>query len=51
MAACQRVSPQAGNRVKSISDMRGDAHDEIMDTADYNLPFLGKAIVSYMGYY
>jgi NAD(P)H-dependent FMN reductase len=36
-----RVSPQVGEWVKSIADRRGDAHYEIVDIADYKLPFLG----------
>jgi NAD(P)H-dependent FMN reductase len=36
-----RVSPQVGEWVKGIADKRGDAEYEIVDIADYNLPFLG----------
>lgn len=36
-----RVSPQVGEWVKTIADRRGDAHYEIVDIADYNLPFVG----------
>jgi len=36
-----RVSPQVGEWVKGIADRRGDAHYEIVDIADYHLPFLG----------
>lgn len=36
-----RVSPQVGQWVKGIADKRGDADYEIVDIADYNLPFLG----------
>ena len=36
-----RVSPQVGEWVKSIADKRGDANYEIVDIADFNLPFLG----------
>ncbi|MCC3372373.1 NADPH-dependent FMN reductase [Cohnella sp. REN36] len=36
-----RVSPQVGNWVKELADKRGDATYEIVDLADYNLPFLG----------
>lgn len=36
-----RVSPQVGKWVKEIADKRGDANYEIVDIADYNLPFLG----------
>ncbi|GFR38741.1 FMN reductase [Insulibacter thermoxylanivorax] len=36
-----RVSPQVGEWVKGIADQRGDAEYEIVDIADYNLPFLG----------
>lgn len=35
-----RVSPQVGEWVKSIADKRGDAAYEIVDIADYNLPFV-----------
>lgn len=37
-----RVSPQVGEWVKSIADQRGDANYEIVDIADYKLPFLGE---------
>lgn len=36
-----RVSPQVGEWVKEIADKRGDANYEIVDIADYKLPFLG----------
>ncbi|MDR7077457.1 NAD(P)H-dependent FMN reductase [Neobacillus niacini] len=36
-----RVSPQVGDWVKGIADKRGDANYEIVDIADFNLPFLG----------
>src|SRR5688572_9025028 len=36
-----RVSPQVGEWVKEIADKRGDANYEIVDIADYQLPFLG----------
>jgi NAD(P)H-dependent FMN reductase len=36
-----RVSPQVGQWVKGIADKRGDANYEIVDIADYQLPFLG----------
>lgn len=36
-----RVSPQVGEWVKSIADKRGDAEYEIVDIADFKLPFLG----------
>ncbi|MCM3784809.1 NAD(P)H-dependent oxidoreductase [Neobacillus mesonae] len=36
-----RVSPQVGEWVKGIAEKRGDANYEIVDIADYNLPFLG----------
>ena len=36
-----RVSPQVGEWVKGIADQRGDADYEIVDIADYKLPFLG----------
>lgn len=35
-----RVSPQVGEWVKGIADKRGDAQYEIVDIADYNLPFV-----------
>lgn len=37
-----RVSPQVGNWVKEIADKRGDANYEIVDIADFKLPFLGE---------
>jgi len=36
-----RVSPQVGKWIKELADKRGDASYEIVDLADYNLPFLG----------
>lgn len=36
-----RVSPQVGKWIKKIADERNDANYEIVDIADYNLPFLG----------
>jgi NAD(P)H-dependent FMN reductase len=36
-----RVSPQVGEWVKGIADKRGDANYEIVDIANFNLPFLG----------
>ncbi|MDR6550202.1 NADPH-dependent FMN reductase [Paenibacillus qinlingensis] len=36
-----RVSPQVGEWVKGIAEKRGDANYEIVDIADYHLPFLG----------
>ena len=36
-----RLSPQVGNWVKEIADKRGDANYEIVDIADFKLPFLG----------
>jgi len=36
-----RVSPQVGEWVKGIADKRGDANYEIVDIADFKLPFLG----------
>lgn len=38
-----RLSPQVGEWVKGIADKRGDANYEIIDIADYKLPFLGEA--------
>ncbi|MEH7442041.1 NADPH-dependent FMN reductase [Bacillus sp. JJ1122] len=38
-----RVSPQVGEWVKEIADKRGDANYEIVDIADFQLPFLGTA--------
>lgn len=37
-----RVSPQVGAWVKEIADQRGDANYEIVDIADFKLPFLGE---------
>jgi len=36
-----RVSPQVGEWLKGIADTRGDARYELVDIADYKLPFLG----------
>src|SRR6476469_9404390 len=36
-----RVSPQVGEWVKGIADKRGDANYEIVDIADFQLPFFG----------
>lgn len=36
-----RVSPQVGEWIKQVADERGDAHYEIVDISDYNLPFVG----------
>jgi NAD(P)H-dependent FMN reductase len=36
-----RLSPQVGEWVKSLGDKRGGANYEIVDIADFNLPFLG----------
>ncbi|WP_432353101.1 NADPH-dependent FMN reductase [Sporosarcina sp. A2] len=36
-----RVSPQVGEWVKGIADKRGDASYEIVDIAEFQLPFLG----------
>nr|WP_170006034.1 NADPH-dependent FMN reductase [Bacillus fonticola] len=36
-----RISPQVGEWVKGIAEKRGDAYYEIVDIADFNLPFLG----------
>lgn len=36
-----RVSPQVGEWVKGIADKRGDAAYEIVDIADFDLPFVG----------
>ncbi|GIN39149.1 MULTISPECIES: NADPH-dependent FMN reductase [Heyndrickxia] len=38
-----RLSPQVGEWVKGIADKRGDANYEIVDIADFKLPFLGEA--------
>jgi len=37
-----RVSPQVGEWVKGIADKRNDAQYEIVDIAEYKLPFLGE---------
>ncbi|GAA0328061.1 NAD(P)H-dependent oxidoreductase [Bacillus carboniphilus] len=37
-----RVSPQVGEWVKGIADTREDAQYEILDIADFKLPFLGE---------
>ncbi|MEF2246043.1 MULTISPECIES: NADPH-dependent FMN reductase [unclassified Paenibacillus] len=36
-----RISPQVGEWVKGIAEQRADANYEIVDIADFNLPFLG----------
>jgi NAD(P)H-dependent FMN reductase len=36
-----RLIPQVGEWVKGIADKRGDANYEIVDIADFQLPFLG----------
>jgi NAD(P)H-dependent FMN reductase len=36
-----RVSPQVGEWVKEIADKRGDANYEIVDIAEFQLPFFG----------
>lgn len=36
-----RVSPQVGEWVKGLADKRGDAEYEVIDIADFKLPFLG----------
>lgn len=36
-----RVSPQVGAWVKEIADKRGDSNYEVVDIAEFNLPFLG----------
>ncbi|WP_425482021.1 NADPH-dependent FMN reductase [Cytobacillus depressus] len=41
-STCQgRISPQVGKWVKEISQQHEDVNYEILDIADYNLPFLG----------
>ncbi|MBS4193001.1 NAD(P)H-dependent oxidoreductase [Bacillus sp. FJAT-49705] len=37
-----RVSPQVGKWVKEIADKRGDANYEIVDIAEFKLPFFGE---------
>lgn len=37
-----RVSPQVGKWVKDIADRRGDANYEMVDIAEFKLPFLGE---------
>ena len=37
-----RVSPQVGEWVKGIAEKRGDAQYEIVDIAEFKLPFLGE---------
>ncbi len=36
-----RLSPQVGEWIKGVADQRNDANYEIVDIADYQLPFLG----------
>ncbi len=38
-----RLSPQVGEWVKGIAEHRADANYEIIDIADFKLPFLGEA--------
>jgi NAD(P)H-dependent FMN reductase len=38
-----RLSPQVGEWIKSVADQRGDANYEIVDIAEFKLPFLGEA--------
>ncbi|CQR47189.1 NADPH-dependent FMN reductase [Paraliobacillus sp. PM-2] len=44
-----RVSPKVGEWVKKIADQRGDVNYEIVDIADYHLPFLGTTDGSEQG--
>jgi NAD(P)H-dependent FMN reductase len=44
-----RVSPQVGEWVKGIADKRGDAQYEIVDIADFKLPFLGEGTGAELG--
>ena len=44
-----RVSPQVGQWVKEVAEKRGDAQYEIIDIADYKLPFLGEPGVDNSG--
>ena len=37
-----RVSPQVGEWVQGVAEKRGDAAYEIIDIADFKLPFLGE---------
>ncbi|WP_433595229.1 NADPH-dependent FMN reductase [Lysinibacillus xylanilyticus] len=37
-----RLSPQVGEWVKAVAEERGDAEYEIIDIADFKLPFLGE---------
>lgn len=37
-----RVSPQVGAWVKEVAEKRRDAEYEIIDIADFKLPFLGE---------
>ncbi|MFF2888569.1 NADPH-dependent FMN reductase [Paenibacillus sp. NPDC057967] len=37
-----RVSPQVGEWIKGIAEGRRDGHYEIIDIADYKLPFMGE---------
>ena len=40
-----RTSDKIGNALKSIADKRSDITTEILDLADFNLPFLNDEIV------
>lgn len=37
-----RLSPQVGEWVKNVAEKRSDAEYEIIDIADFKLPFLGE---------
>lgn len=37
-----RVSPQVGEWVKNLAELRGDASYEVIDLLDYKLPMLGE---------
>ncbi|CAM3593349.1 NADPH-dependent FMN reductase [Marinicrinis lubricantis] len=44
-----RLSPQVGEWIKKVADTRGDARYEIVDIAEYKLPFYGEGTGSEPG--
>jgi len=44
-----RVSPKVGEWVKEIAEKRGDANYEIVDIAEFNLPFVGEGASEEVG--
>ena len=44
-----RVSPKVGEWVKEIAEKRGDANYEMVDIAEFNLPFVGEGASEEVG--